>query len=112
MAIGSGEAADRAVDDGAGRERCRSGSGLRLEREPGLKWRRALERGELIASGSTALLPVTVSAASESATQQVTLRGETPSGSIHIELPGGRLISVERGADPALLRLVLECLHR
>ena len=75
-------------------------------------WRRAFERGELFASGSTALLPVTVSAASESATQQITAREEASSGSIHIELPGGRLISAERGADPALLRLVFECLHR
>ena len=34
------------------------------------------------------------------------------SGSIHIEFPGRALISVESGADPALLRSILESLRK
>lgn len=33
-------------------------------------------------------------------------------GSIHIELPGRAMISVESGADPALLREILESLRK
>ena len=75
-------------------------------------WRRAFERGELVVSGSAALLPVTVSAASDSAAQQSTPREGTYSGSIHIELPGRGLISIERGADRALLATILEILRK
>jgi transposase len=35
-----------------------------------------------------------------------------PSGSIHIEFPGRAMISVERGADPSLLRSILESLRK
>jgi len=35
-----------------------------------------------------------------------------PSGSIHIEFPGKAMISVERGADPTLLRSILESLRK
>jgi hypothetical protein len=38
-------------------------------------------------------------------------RQPATSGSIHIEFPGRAMISVERGADPALLRAVLESLR-
>src|SRR5580704_17404443 len=71
------------------------------------KWRRALERGELTDAGtaSTALLPVTLSASSEASIEQ-----PKTGGAIHIELPGVAMISVESGADPALLRSVLESL--
>ena len=39
---------------------------------------------------------------------------EQPSrgGSIHIEIPGKAMISVESGADPALLRSILESLRK
>jgi transposase len=78
-------------------------------------WRRAFERGELAEpdSGSTALLPVTVSAACESAIRKVAPQ-EQPSatGSIHIELPGRALISVESGADAVLLRSIHESLRQ
>jgi transposase len=78
-------------------------------------WRRAFERGELVepVSGSTALLPVTVSSASDSPIGKAASR-EEPSvcGSIHIELPGRALISVESGADAALLRSILESLRK
>lgn len=81
------------------------------------KWRRLFERGELVEAGatSTALLPVSVSGFCEAA-------GEVPDsdpqlqasggGAIHIELPGRAMISVESGADPALLRSVLESLRK
>jgi transposase len=81
------------------------------------KWRRALTRGELSepAAASTSLLPVVVAAPSE----VVSVAGEfdakeqaTPRGSIHIEFPGRAMISVERGADPSLLRSILESLRK
>jgi transposase len=81
------------------------------------KWRRALDRGELVdpAAGSTALLPVTLSAACETAIKprEDGMQEQPPqTGSIHIELPGRAMISVECGADPALLRSVLESLRK
>lgn len=78
-------------------------------------WRRAFERGELVepVSGSTALLPVTVSAGCETTTRKTAPQEQaSSSGSIHIELPGRALISVESGADAALLRSILESLRK
>jgi transposase len=78
-------------------------------------WRRAFGRGELVepVSGTTALLPVTVSAACESPIRKAALQEQpSASGSVHIELPGRALISVESGADAALLRLILESLRK
>jgi transposase len=79
------------------------------------KWRRAFERGELAeyAAGSTALLPVMVSAPSEGATEEPA-EGRQPvsAGSIHIEFPGRATIGVECGADPVLLRSILESLRK
>jgi transposase-like protein len=78
------------------------------------KWRRAFERGELIETCS-ALLPVTVSSISEpgieAAGQPLHVEAGS-SGSIHIELPGRAMISVESGADPALIRTILESLRK
>jgi hypothetical protein len=49
----------------------------------------------------------------------VSARGEddakeqwAPGGSIHIEFTGRAMISVEHGADPSLLRSVLESLRK
>jgi transposase len=78
------------------------------------KWRRALERGELIESYS-ALLPVTVSTSTERASEVVEPQRETSgssAGAIHIELSGRALISVESGADDSLVRAVLESLRK
>jgi len=78
------------------------------------KWRRAFERGELIETCS-ALLPVTVSSVSEPGIEAAgqPLQVETASsGSIHIELPGRAMISVESGADHALIRTILESLRK
>ena len=77
------------------------------------KWRRAFERGELLES--CALLPVSVATPSELASETPDRSAEeqaTSSGTIHIELPGGAMIWVERGSDPALLRSILESLCR
>jgi transposase len=78
-------------------------------------WRRAFERGELVesAASATALLPVMVSVPDEAAVGS-SGQPEPPatSGSIHIEFPGRALISVESGADPALVRSILESLRR
>ena len=81
------------------------------------KWRRLFERGQLSdgVAISTALLPVTVTADSEMkpATTDATADVQTSSGgAIHIELPGRAMISVENGADPAVVRCVLESLRK
>ena len=79
------------------------------------KWRRAFERGELTepSSGSTALLPVTVSAPCESAMREAPVQPQpATSGSIHIEFPGRASISVEFGADPILLHSIIESLRK
>ena len=79
------------------------------------KWRRLFERGQLSdgVAMSTALLPVTVAADSEMKLETATADVQASSGGvIHIELPGRAMISVESGADPALLRCVLESLRK
>jgi transposase len=80
-------------------------------------WRRLFENGRLGdgVARSTALLPVTISADAETkrATSDATTDVQRSSrGAIHIELPGRANISVESGADPALLRYVLESLRK
>jgi len=70
-------------------------------------WRRAFERGELSEPG-TALVPVTVSEPNEA--EPITTASS--SGSIHIELPGRAVISVEHGADARLLQRILESLRK
>ena len=74
------------------------------------KWRRAFERGELSES-SLALIPVKVSNSEEEkrAPEEVV---PAAGGAIHIELPGRAVISVESGADPVLLRSILESLRQ
>ena len=64
-------------------------------------------------SGSTALLPVTISAPCTTVVEEPARQEHsTPSSSIHIEFPGRALISVESGADAALLRSILESLRK
>ena len=78
------------------------------------KWRRAWERGELT-DGYAALLPVSVSSLGEpeSTTSMSSEPDRVPDGgSIHIELSGRALISVERGADPDMVRCILESVCR
>jgi transposase len=81
------------------------------------KWRRALKRGELSepSAASTSLLPVVMAAPCEaiSATGEADAKERSvPNGSIHIEFPGRAMISVERGADPSLMRSILESLGK
>lgn len=77
------------------------------------KWRRLFERGKLTEAGAnaTALLPVTISA-DPGATDSVADGQTCSAGAIHVELPGRAMISIESGADPALLRCVLESLRK
>ena len=93
----------------------------RVAREHGVnanqvfQWRYEYRKGTLGVRQQTQkskLLPVTVTAEPNS----VTLSGIAPvtarSGSIHIELPGRAVISVEAGVDPELVRTVLGSLLR
>ena len=74
------------------------------------KWRRAFERGELSES-SVALIPVKLSnSVEEKRAPDVVV--PAAGGAIHIELPGRAVISVESGADPTLLRTLLESLRQ
>ena len=84
-------------------------------------WRRAFQKGELLPG--SALLPVVIEADAESGADLTSdlevaqaapeqLVPVSPSGAIHIKLPGRAAISVERGADRALLRTILETLCR
>jgi transposase len=81
------------------------------------KWRRLFERGQLgdAGAGSTALLPVIVSGSADSREEASAAQPEeqaSAGGSIHIEFPGRAMISVECGADPVLVRSVLESLRK
>jgi transposase len=74
------------------------------------KWRRAFERGEL-SEPCAALIPVTVASTGDE--HRETEEVPAPAGgAINIELPGRALISVESGADPSLVRSVLESLRK
>lgn len=77
------------------------------------KWRRAFERGELNESCS-ALLPIAVPSVSEAETEQpaAELQAAPIVASIHIEIPGVAMISIESGADSALVRQILESLRK
>ena len=78
-------------------------------------WRRAFRSDEFAKAAApvTALLPVTVSAPCEAEIREgAAEQQQSLSGSIHIEFPGRARISVENGADPALLRSILESLRK
>jgi transposase len=79
------------------------------------QWRRAYRQGRLdeTGSGSSTLLPVVVAERGRRAVEQGEGREPTSvAGAIHIELPGGVSIRVERGADLGLLQAVLERLRQ
>jgi hypothetical protein len=79
---------------------------------------RWLRNGQLVeaAESSTALLPVVVATTSSAAcidpARPLCPEPEASSGVIHIELPGRATISVEHGADRALLQTILERLRK
>jgi transposase len=69
------------------------------------KWRRDYRSGQLVEAGTaTALmLPVHVGGAGVELSAPIYPEPAAPTGAIHIELPGRATISVEHGADRALL---------
>jgi transposase len=82
------------------------------------KWRQDYRSGLLLEAGetATALIPVVVTSASSEADVEMAMPPSplpaTPTCAIHIDLPGRASISVEHGADGALLRTILESLRR
>ena len=74
------------------------------------KWRRAFERGEL-SEPCAALIPVRVTSPADESRESEEV-ATSAKGAIHIELPGRALLSVENGADPVLLRSILESLRQ
>jgi len=92
----------------------------RVAREHGVnanqvfQWRHEYRKGSLGVDqqAQTRLVPVTVAAEPNSVTFSGMATAVAPSGSIHIELPGRAVISVEAGVDPELVRAVLGSLLR
>jgi transposase len=92
----------------------------RVAREHGVnanqvfQWRHEYRKGALGVGqqAQSKLLPVTVTAEPNSVTLSGTAPAIAPTGSIHIELPGRAVISVEAGVDPELVRAVLGSLLR
>jgi transposase len=92
----------------------------RVAREHGVnanqvfQWRHEYRKGALgvCQQAQSKLLPVTVTAEPNSITLSGTALAAAPAGSIHIELPGRAVISVEAGVDPELVRAVLGSLLR
>lgn len=76
------------------------------------KWRRAYERGEL-SEPCSALLPVSVSPVAQSPSEPSTeQQSPVVGGSVHIEIPGVAMISIESGADCSVVRQILESLRK
>jgi transposase len=79
------------------------------------QWRYEYRKGALglRQQAESKLLPVTVTAESSGVRLPVIAAPViAPPGSIHIELPGRAMISVESGVDPELVRTVLGSLLR
>lgn len=92
----------------------------RVARENGVnanqvfQWRYEFRKGTGWAAGRTRteLLPVTVTSEPDSMVTPESTPAADCSGSIHVELPGRGLVTVENGVDPELVRAVLESLLR
>jgi transposase-like protein len=82
------------------------------------QWRRAYRAGKLVEFGehASALLPVVLTAADSAPQAQreqaVIPEPEIAAGAIHIEFPGRATITVEHGADRAVLQAILESLGK
>jgi transposase len=76
----------------------------RYEYRNGASWAATRSRAEL--------LPVTLVTEPSSAIVPEITAPASPSGSIHIELPGHAVVNIESGVDTALVRAVLESLLR
>jgi transposase len=92
----------------------------RVAREHGVnanqvfQWRHEYRKGTLSVGqqAQTRLVPVTVTAEPSSIPMSGMAPAVVPLGSIHIELPGRAVISIEAGVDPELVRAVLGSLLR
>jgi transposase len=92
----------------------------RVAREHGVnanqvfQWRHEYRKGALWAGkeATSELLPVTLAVEPSSAMELEVAPAPYSSRSIHIELPGRALVTVESGVDTALVRAVLESLLR
>lgn len=92
----------------------------RVAREHGVnanqvfQWRYEYRNGASWAAtqARTKFLPVSVTVEPSSVMAPEVAPSASASGSIHIELPGRALVSVEHGVDAALVRAVLESLLR
>jgi transposase len=92
----------------------------RVAREHGVnanqvfQWRYEYRNGASWAAkrSRTELLAVTLAAGPGSAVVPEITAPASPSGSIHIELPGRAVVNIESGVDIALVRAVLESLVR
>jgi transposase len=85
------------------------------------QWRRAYRSGGLseTSNRSIALLPVAVREQEENVLEAEEPDGPvapqeaaTVGGTINIEFPGRALVSIERGASPAVVRAIVESLRR
>jgi transposase len=82
------------------------------------QWRRAYLAGKLVEFGghASALLPVVLAATDSTEQvqreQAVIPEPEIAAGAIHIEFPGRATITVEHGADRAVLTAILERLSK
>jgi len=92
----------------------------RVARENGVnanqvfQWRYEHRKGIAWAAGEsrTELLPVTVTTDPDNVMMPEAIPVASSLSSIHIELPGRALVSVESGVDPTLVRAVLGSLLR
>jgi transposase len=105
-----------ALEPGASVARVAQAAGVNANQV--FKWRREYRNGRLAeaAESTTSLLPVAVSATSFEAGVELSApvypEPTASSGVIHIEFPGRATISVEHGADGALLQTILESLRK
>lgn len=78
------------------------------------QWRRLYREGRLEGRRELdgKLLPVLISEQAELCQDEQALTAPTKAGTIHIELPGRALISLENGVDARLACAVLDCLRR
>ncbi|WP_414649388.1 IS66-like element accessory protein TnpA [Edaphobacter sp.] len=78
------------------------------------QWRRAYREGRMEEVRSCGLVPLVIADADghEGMPAVSSAAQEAPGGAIHIEIPGRAMISIERSAEPALIRTVLEMLRK
>ena len=77
-------------------------------------WRRAYREGRLSEPSENGLIPVVFAEADRGIVKSGPHPGPevTLCGAVHIELPDVACISIERGAETALVRAILEALRK